>query len=43
MKRRNTRSWKHSGKRIRKQYGNRNKAKYLTPFMCLDELFLRED
>lgn len=40
MARRNrTRSWKHSGKRIRKQYGNRNMAKYMSPFMVLDEVY----
>ena len=32
----NTRSWKHNRK-DRHQYGNRNSAKYSTPFMVLDE------
>lgn len=41
MKRRNrTRSWKHNGKRIRKQYGNRDTSKYFTPFMVLDEKYI---
>lgn len=40
MKRRNkTRSWKHNGKN-RKQYGNRNLIKYMSPFMVLDEVYL---
>lgn len=37
---RNTRSWKHNRK-DRKQYGNRNVEKYLTPFMVLDERYIR--
>lgn len=41
MTRRNrTRSWKHNGKRIRKQYGNRDMSKYFTPFMVLDEKYI---
>ncbi len=39
---RKTRSWKHNRK-DRKQYGNRNVVKYLTPFMILDEKYLREE
>lgn len=35
---RKTRSWKHNGKN-RKQYGKRNMAKYMSPFMTLDETF----
>ena len=37
-----TRSWKHNRK-DRKQYGKRNVTKYLTPFMTLDEKYLREE
>lgn len=35
---RKTRSWKHICKN-RKQYGKRNMAKYMSPFMVLDEVF----
>ena len=35
-----TRNWKHITKN-HKQYGNRNTVKYETPFMILDERFLK--
>ena len=36
---RRTRSWKHNRK-DRHQYGNRSNAKYMTPFMELDEKYM---
>lgn len=37
-----TRSWKHV-KKQRKQYGKRNEERYETPFIELDEIYLKED
>lgn len=42
MKKRNVRNWKHIT-RNEKQYGKRNKVKYESPFMILDEEYLDDE
>ena len=37
---RKTRNWKHTTKN-KKQYGYHSKRKYKTPFMVLDECYLK--